>query len=929
MKERISAKKYYLVYTAVFAAIALCIYGQFVYYGKTMIENYDALHQYYASFEYFSDYVQSIVRTLFTTGKLEIPLWDFTIGMGSDVLTTLNYYVIGDPLNIVAAFFKNSQLEIVFQLLIIFRLYLAGIGFSAFCRKLGYKNWSTIVGACMYTFTVFSLYSAVQYAAFPNALIYLPLLLIGVEKVFRGESGYVLLFSTALCLASNFYFSYMLAILTLIYCVVRYCVSNLRTLKEIGKSTKEIFKDLVHVILKMLIPVVFGVLISSAILFPVLYMFLNQGRSSGQSIDNFLVYGVQTYIEIFGSMFSPKISADFNLMGYCPIVFFAIIMIFGKSNIAKKEKSALRIFYIICAALLLIPLLGYAMNGFSYLNSRWIFGLAFLCAFSVVLIIEELVDLDRKNMIALVCGTLVYCAIYLLIDEWHTGAIANSVIWMFALLLLIIVLNKVEVSKIKKEFCLIVACLICVAYYGFFFYSPQETKIMNSKLDANATQNLEKANAAGAVTEIEDNSFYRVDIKDESILNEAFLLGYPSVAYYYSLFDGKVSEFNDELNNAMMTLPNLSHGNGGRTYLNILTKVKYLVQKETDKIPYGYKYYDNYELEDGTKVNICKNKNALPFGYTVSKYYPKSEYMELTPLKREQTMLQGAVMEENTYDMKELKPKYSDDSLKYKVVNSEYAQIKGNTIYVTQKNAVVELKVNVPKKSELFVSCTGIKFTQYPPEEYPQYYGAGEMMSRFQKVMWNSNYKNWSKSKEVVIEASVGAKSQGITLHQDNFKYYWGRESLLLSLGTRSSGERTIKLRFSEVGEYKFTDLKVLIEDLTVIPEQVEKLKTETLKDVEFSSNRIEGTVETAGERLLMLSVPYTEGWKVTVDGKEQELACANTMWSAVYLEDEGAHKIVLTYETPWLRVSAMISLFSMFVVACYYCVSRYRDVFR
>ena len=171
--QSVLAKKFYIVFTLLFAVSAACIFGQFVYYGKSMIEYHDALHQYYASFEYFSDYMQDIVRGLFS-GHLDIPLWDFSIGMGGDVLTSLNYYVIGDPLNLVAVFFKNDQLEVVFQLLILFRLYLAGLAFSVFVRKIGFRGWGTAVGALIYCLSAFAYYTSCMYAAFPNLLIYLP-----------------------------------------------------------------------------------------------------------------------------------------------------------------------------------------------------------------------------------------------------------------------------------------------------------------------------------------------------------------------------------------------------------------------------------------------------------------------------------------------------------------------------------------------------------------------------------------------------------------------------------------------------------------------------------------------------------------------------------------------------------------------------------
>ena len=269
--------KIYSLYTVVFACMALVIFLQFLYYGKTLIEYHDSLQQYYAAFQYFITYVHKVIRTFISTGQLHLPMWDFSIGMGGDILTALNYYVIGDPINFIGIFFKTNQLEIVYQLLIIFRIYLAGFFFIMFCRKIGYTKPYVIAGAIIYSFSIFALYSAVMYAAFPNVLIYLPLLLIAIERVFRNQGGSMLMWVIALCMISNFYFCYMLGIIAVIYCLLRYFCVNYYFLKKQNVEFKDRIKDLLQYIGRMILPVVLGVLLSSIILIPDLKVFVNQG----------------------------------------------------------------------------------------------------------------------------------------------------------------------------------------------------------------------------------------------------------------------------------------------------------------------------------------------------------------------------------------------------------------------------------------------------------------------------------------------------------------------------------------------------------------------------------------------------------------------------------------------------------------------------
>ena len=100
---------FYLLYTIAFAGIALFLYMRFYLNGKSLIWSHDGVPQHLNSLAYYGRYLRKILHTLFIEHKLSIPMWDLNIGYGSDILTTLHYYVIGDPLTLLSVFFKSSQ----------------------------------------------------------------------------------------------------------------------------------------------------------------------------------------------------------------------------------------------------------------------------------------------------------------------------------------------------------------------------------------------------------------------------------------------------------------------------------------------------------------------------------------------------------------------------------------------------------------------------------------------------------------------------------------------------------------------------------------------------------------------------------------------------------------------------------------------------
>ena len=74
-----------------------------------------------------------------------------------------------------------------------------------------------------------------------------------------------------------------------------------------------------------------------------------------------------------------------------------------------------------------------------------------------------------------------------------------------------------------------------------------------------------------------------------------------------------------------------------------------------------------------------------------------------------------------------------------------------------------------------------------------------------------------------------------------------------------------------------------------------ERLNASTLELTEFTSTRLEGTVNCDRDGLLYTSIPQNGNWHVSVDGREAETVLVGDCMTAVELS-EGEHEIVFTY---------------------------------
>ena len=252
-------RNFYIIYTAFALVFFAGIYLIFALSGKSLVWNSDALKQHYISLAYYGSYLRSIVGSILVEHSFEIPLWDLHIGYGTDIVTTLNYYVYGDPLNLLSVFVPERYTEYLYGFLIFLRMYLAGIAFSRFCFYHKNRQVPVLLGSVIYMTSQWILATGFDHPFFINPCIYLPLMLLGVDRILKENKPLVYIFSVGIAGMVNFYFFYMLGIFTVIYAVFRYFM--------VYKGWK--WKTIGLLLGRFFVYSVVGLMISAVILLPV------------------------------------------------------------------------------------------------------------------------------------------------------------------------------------------------------------------------------------------------------------------------------------------------------------------------------------------------------------------------------------------------------------------------------------------------------------------------------------------------------------------------------------------------------------------------------------------------------------------------------------------------------------------------------------
>ncbi len=200
---------FYLLYTIAFAGFALFLYSFFLSEWKgPAIWGHDGVPQHVNSLAYYGNYLREILKSIFVEHQPALPMWDMHIGYGSDILTTLHYYVIGDPLTLLAVFVPEEKTEILYEILIFLRLYLAGLAFSGYCFSRRNAKQAVFFGNHDLCVLRMGIYASLKHPYFSNPMIYLPLILWGIDKIYKKEKKpYLFIWATVAAAMSNFTFS--------------------------------------------------------------------------------------------------------------------------------------------------------------------------------------------------------------------------------------------------------------------------------------------------------------------------------------------------------------------------------------------------------------------------------------------------------------------------------------------------------------------------------------------------------------------------------------------------------------------------------------------------------------------------------------------------------------------------------------------------
>jgi len=867
-------KRTTLTYTLVFFALIIAIYSLFYFTNNSFIWDGDGLSQHYQLFYDFSEKIRG-----FFQGE-GFPLWDWSIGLGADVISSFGYYVIGDPFAYLGALFPESLRELGYHLLIFLRMWCVGGGFLLFARKFDFSHEAGLLGAVMYAFSHFVIYNVTRHPFFILPMIWLPLLLLGVEKILRKESGVLFSLMVGLSAIANFYFFYKLTILVLIYGITRY--ASFYSFRN--------WKFLLKMFWRCLYLYLIGILIAAVVFMPVVLGFLQGSRSVSGLEINMFIYPLQYYYLLFLNLLIPG-SYLWTVGGFSVFALFSFFYLWRR----RKNYSFVLVVILILGILLLTPFFGSMMNGFSGPYNRFTFAFPFYFALASGYFLERRYQLVEKDL-KLMRNFLIFFSIFYLVPMF---VLQKYLMFIFPMVIgwSIWILLKYENRRSLNTQWMpkLLIGLVClnVATNAFMFYHPRGKNAIEDTMKWGESEETYQNALGGLEKYLPEDEIYRTGVtaQDNHIKNQFIYLDEMGLNTYLSIVDGDVANFAKEMEvGSFQLIQPLRNGFDDRRIPNHFFGVKYIITRADNEsyLPFGYEV-----VREENGYIIAETENASPLAYVEDTYLPYSRFTKLNPAQKDAYLAEGAVLEDN-HSVEGLQTFNGDlpvQTVPFEIesVDSSIQQTSENTFEVTEDDSQMTLSVNPQNlaNSEVYVHMQGLDFR--PHDNIPL----------VTEDTGNRNRVYFGNREKSILQTDIYT-----------FSSYFKRNNMLFNMGYTETGEETVTIQFDDDGYYQMNDIELyaLAANAENDAQNADEKQSNAMNITTFENERIEGTVNRDDPGLLVTSIPYSLGWDVTVNGETVEPVKTNIGFMGIPVES-GHSQITFTYQTPLLKAGSVVTL--------------------
>ena len=806
-----------------FCVIAVCFaLLQIAPFGDKSILLYDSSIQYLD----FASYLQSVFA-----GENDL-IYTFSKNLGGEMVSLFAYYLFS-PFSLLFAFGTAQQLPVVFTLVVMLKMSACGVTFFyGASRRFGCKA-SHLIFSTAYALMAYNTLFGWNIMWMDGVLI-LPLLALGLERLWQGGKPWLYIGSLAYALTTNFYIGYMLCIASVIF-----SVALMAAIEDGWKVRGVRFGTFV-------LASGIGGFAAAFSWLPTFFTLIG-GRGEATA-DTFVWARTFNILGLAGKLVAGSGNAQQIELGlphvFCGIFTLLLAMLFflhGKNRL-KDRIIALSVMCVLVVSFC-IRGLDVIWHGFSP-NNAFNFRYAFILSYVLLMVAQYAwrlrAEISKGWILVSACMLLVMCAgLVFMKSRMGLSYLSEMGIGISAVVAVAMALCLL-IGKNFRSAVSTVMLMVCIFEMGANYYlSIGESLKTAFALEIPSYQNFvdQTGSAVDAVKSM-DTGFYRMEKTYSRNKNDAMLFNYHGLTHFSSSQDKSVPRFMEQLGMNNMEGIWAAYGSGSTALVDVLFGVKYLLS--FGDMAQQKEYHLAQTVES---VGIYENANALPVAMLASRDVLKNNLNVQTPDTMQNGMLDAVVG--------------------------------------TQMNALTPVDCWTVATENLTLTEDGCTYAKENPDE------AASLTYIVEITRQMPLYFYFAAPQQQDTSLYLNGEYMGSYFNQ----YRWD----VVYAGTFAPGDH-VEITLVPNEDILTVEIPAFFyEDLQALTAAAQTVKSSPVQLEKKTSSHLTGSVHAKKDGALLLTIPYDEGWQLTVDGEKATCEPALGLFLATEIS-QGEHTFELRY---------------------------------
>ena len=847
------------------AALMMIVYYCFdvIPFGDKTILRMDLFHQYGPLFGELHDRITGFKSFIYS----------WTSGGGSSFLG--NYFnYLSSPIAFIVLLFGHENIPESIGAMVLIKNALAASTMAYYLKKAHGKNdFSLTAFGLMYAFCGFFIayYWNVMWI---DAMYLLPLVVLGLEKIVKEKKAKLYVVALALTFLSNYYMAFMVCIFAVMYFLAFYA-GNFRFKDYDTAPRQKETKDGKKVNLKrdcffrsklvrtgalFASSSILAAALTAFALIPTYFILQACSATSGtmpQTLENynnifdFLANHLASVVPTIRSSGDTVIPSVYS--GLLTVILIPLYLMCKK--ISVKEKAATTALLAVFFACFNFNIPNFIIHAFHFPNDlpfRFSFIYSFFLIITAYKALIHIKDFTGKELLSSGLAVLAFIILTEKLGQGNVELVTVAISVIFTVIYVLVLWLMKNPSYYQPTVALLLMCCVfaeaAIADTNRFEITQLKPNFVNGYSEFRTMkESLDKQ---------EGNDYYRMELTNINTLMDNCWFGYNGVSIFSSMAYEKLSNLQDDLGIKSNYINSYVYHLQTPVY-NAMMSLKYIVDNNS--------YTMNTDIYDYISTtgsfSAYKNKYYLPIAYSVNS------------------------------DIKDWDASDNDDP--FKVQNDYWSLASGIRGNVFKRVPVSDAELsNLNDVESTFIG------TQF---HYSKIDGSSTANATVSYVLAESgNFYTYVDSKafeDITVNCGDFSQSQNIN------------EPYILDLGYHEQGE-VITIDMPISADYTSGNIDCYVYKLNedVFKEGYDILSKGAMEISEFTDTTIKGTVTVSDGGMLYTSIPYDEGWSVTVDGKAAEITdIADNALLAVET-GAGEHEIEFTYHAKGLAQGAVIS---------------------